>query len=232
MDYVYICKDGDNEELRYSIRSVVKNMPKGKIWVIGGKPDWYTGNHIPVKQSDSKYDNAYENLKIVCETSKISQDFVLMNDDFFVVKKVEKINNYVGGFLIEKVSLYSKISPRSYYTNKLHKTMIKLERSGKDLPRDYELHVPMVMNRAKLFLVLRQYPDCLWRSTYGNTYNIRGQHITDVKVYSGDAMIVKSYDYKENLYPYLSSDDVSFIHLHRNVFKNMFPEPSQYEKII
>jgi hypothetical protein len=230
MDYVYICKDGENEELRYSIRSVIKNMPKGNVWVVGGKPEWYVGNHVAVKQTDSKYDNAYENLRIACETKKISQNFVLMNDDFFAVKKIDKIENYVGGFLIEKVALYSQISPRSHYTNKLHKTMTKVQRSGIDLPADFELHVPMLMNRTKLSAILKKYPDCLWRSTYGNIYNVRGKHITDVKVYSADAMMVKSYDHKENLYPYLSSDDGSFVYLYRNMLKDMFPEPSQYEK--
>lgn len=231
VDIVYICRDGENEELRYSIRSAVKNLPHDKIWVVGGKPDWYTGNHIPIKQTDSKYDNAFENLKTACESKKISANFILMNDDFFVVKKINNIENFVGGFLIEKYSLYSQLTPRSQYTNKLYKTMNKLQRSGIDLPADYELHVPMIMNKNKLFFVLKRFPDCLWRSTYGNSYNVRGKWITDVKVYSSDAMMVKSYDYKNGEQSYVSSDDGSFVHLYRNVLKEMFPEPSKYEKL-
>ena len=48
MDFVYICKEGVNEELKYSIRSVVESFPESNIWVVGGKPDWYTGNYIQV----------------------------------------------------------------------------------------------------------------------------------------------------------------------------------------
>ena len=57
MDFVYICKDGVNEELKYSIRSVVESFPEAIVWVVGGKPDWYIGNYIKVEQKESKYKN-------------------------------------------------------------------------------------------------------------------------------------------------------------------------------
>jgi hypothetical protein len=87
MDFVYICKDGINEELKYSIRSVVESFPEATIWVVGGKPDWYTGNYIKVEQKESKYKNAVKNLETICFSEEISQSFVLMNDDFYIIKK-------------------------------------------------------------------------------------------------------------------------------------------------
>ena len=38
MNFIYICRVGENEELRYSIRSVLNSFPEANIWVIGGKP--------------------------------------------------------------------------------------------------------------------------------------------------------------------------------------------------
>lgn len=36
MDLVYIVKeDENNEELRYSLRSVAKYLPQNKIWIVG-----------------------------------------------------------------------------------------------------------------------------------------------------------------------------------------------------
>ena len=90
MDLVYICRSGDNEELRYSIRSMVANVPHDNLWVVGGKPSWYIGKHIPVKQSDDKYDNARNNLKAIVESSEISDRFILVNDDFYVTKPIKK----------------------------------------------------------------------------------------------------------------------------------------------
>ena len=229
MDYVYICRDGDNEELRYSIRSVEKHMPPGRIWVVGGKPDWYKGNHIPVSQEDSKYDNAIENIRAACESRKISSDFVLMNDDFFAIKPVEKVLTYVSGFMVEKVALYSALSPRSLYTKKLLKTSWRLSKLGFELPRDYELHVPMIMNKSKLLAIINGYPDCLWRSMYGNVYKVGGIYITDVKYYVKDAMRVKSHDYGSSSYPFVSSEDDSFAILKRDLLRDMFPTPSSCE---
>ena len=229
MDYVYICKDGDNEELRYSIRSVEKHMPPGRIWVVGGKPDWYTGNYIPVKQEDTKYNNAIENIRAACEHRKISNEFVLMNDDFFIIKPIEEPLTYVSGFLVEKIALYSALSPRSSYTKRLLKTSQKLFRFGYEFPRDYELHVPMVMHKEKLLAIINQYPDCLWRSMYGNVYKVGGIHITDVKYYVKDAMKVKSHDYKSSSYPFVSSEDESFVVLKKDILNSMFPTPSSCE---
>jgi hypothetical protein len=229
MDYVYICRDGENEELRYSIRSVEKHLPRGRIWVVGGKPDWYTGNHIPVKQEDSKYNNAIENIRAACESNRIGTTIVLMNDDFFAIKPLEDVPTYVGGFMVEKVALYSAIAPRSTYTKRLLRTSTRLSKAGIDFSRDYELHVPMVMNKGKLLSVINAYPDCLWRSMYGNIYKVGGLYITDVKYYVRDAMKVKSHDYKSGLYPFVSSEDDSFQTLKKDLLNEMFSEPSSCE---
>ncbi len=89
-DFVYICKDGANEELKYSIRSVVESFPEANIWLVGGKPEWYTGNYIEVEQKDSKYKNAVKNLQIICLSQEISESFILMNDDFYIIKKIKR----------------------------------------------------------------------------------------------------------------------------------------------
>jgi hypothetical protein len=227
--YVYICRNGENEELRYSIRSLA-NMPPGDVWVVGGKPDWYTGKYIYVNQNDHKYRNAYLNLIAMCKSEEIPDSIVLMNDDFYVVKKIEEIPVFTGGFLIEKQALYKRLAPHSDYTRKLGKTISFLEQRGVDLAVDYELHVPMPMSKKKLLNVIAYSPEVLWRSSYGNMYNVDGQVITDVKVYVYDKMLPKSYNWKTSLYPYLSSDDDSFKIIHEHVLKEMFPDPSPHEK--
>ena len=55
MNFIYICRIGENEELRYSVRSVLNSFPEAVIWVIGGKPDWYVGNYIYVDQNNSAF---------------------------------------------------------------------------------------------------------------------------------------------------------------------------------
>lgn len=228
MDYVYVCKDGDNEELRYSIRSIVANSEVSNIWVVGGKPDWYTGKYIPVNVAGSKTTKVVENLKAITESPDISEEFILMNDDFFILDKVDSILPMHNGSLMDKINLYLDIVPRSSYTRSLHKTHSWLKRRGIDNPIDYELHVPMPMTKTNLAKIIK-YP-VLHRSAYGNLFNVGGSQMEDVKVYLRGPLVHKSFDYKSKLGTFLSSNDDAFDLLHEDVLKDRFTSPTQFEK--
>ena len=150
MDYVYVCRSGPNEELRYSIRSVIKNMPEGNIWLIGGKPDWYNGNFIPMKNVGDKFDTINNCLFNVSKISEISDDFVFMNDDFFVMHPVDFMINFHGGALENRIDIHRQASPVARYTRMLQKTQEILKLAGIRIPLDFDLHMPMIFNKQKL----------------------------------------------------------------------------------
>lgn len=230
MDFVYICKDGTNEELRYSIRSVVESFPNSNIWVVGGKPDWYIGNYIRVNQTQTKYKNAAENLKKICSSKEISDSFILMNDDFYIIKKIDNIETFHGGYLLNKINLYQKINGNSNYTRKLAATYKKIIGLGIEDPLDYELHVPMVMEKEKLKEVLKYEDQFLWRSMYGNTFNIKGKEMQDVKVYTKGPLVFKSYNLNIDSHTYLSSADSSFDIIYNKILKVNFKQKTKFEK--
>jgi len=220
MDLVYICRDGDNEELRYSIRSAVANLPHDNIWVFGGKPDWYIGNHVRLKQNSNKYDNARANLSSVCRNSDVSEDFVLMNDDFFTTRPVDKIVNHHRGTITEHMDL---IKHSLGYRAMLEETQGVLEFLGYENPLSYELHIPMVMNKSKLLKVTRTLG--LWRSNYGNIYGCGGEKHQDVKVHASIDMDTIT----NNPLPYLSTNDGTFETVLELYLREAFPTPSKYE---
>jgi len=230
MDFVYICKEGINEELKYSIRSVVESFPESNIWVVGGKPDWYVGNYIKVEQRESKYKNAVENLKIISASDQISESFVLMNDDFYIIKKIEKIENFHGGYLLNKINLYQKLNGNSQYTRKLSGTYKKLKALGFENPLDYELHVPMIMEKEKLKTVLELLDQFLWRSIYGNKFEVGGTEMQDVKVYTSGPLVLKSYNLNIDSHTYLSSADSSFNNIFNKILKDKFNQKTKFEK--
>lgn len=92
MDIVYILGSGSfcgNKEIGYSIKSLKKHcLDLGKIYVIGEKPEGLPDIiHIPANDSfDKKWKNAYSKVKLACATSDISDEFLLMNDDFFFTR--------------------------------------------------------------------------------------------------------------------------------------------------
>jgi hypothetical protein len=229
MDFVYICRDGENEELRYSIRSVLLSFPEAKVWVVGGKPKWYSGNHVFLEQNDNKYANAVNNLKAVCDTSDISDNFILMNDDFFIIKKIETIEQFYNGLLSEKIDKFTKITGSSMYIRKLITTNNKLNKLGFTKPLDYELHVPMPMHKAGLLYILNEYPECLWRSMYGNLFNVGGSQMEDVKVYKNKRHAARSAQITKNSI-YLSTEDTGLTIMVDNIFKELLTNPSPYEQ--
>jgi hypothetical protein len=228
MDLVYICRDGENEEIRYSIRSAVNNLPHDKIWVVGGKPDWYTGNYIKVDQGRAKYTNARNSLKAICDSEEISESFILMNDDFYIINKVESVPYMYAGTLDDKIKQREDIFNGNTYTTLLRNTLGYLSRKKINVALDYELHVPMVMEKRKLSKVLKL--SGLWRSVYGNVFNVGGVKIRDVKVYDKkDKFYINSYDINNLELDYLSSNDDSFETVKTLILEERFPFKTTYE---
>jgi hypothetical protein len=110
----------------------------------------------------------------------------------------------------------------------LYNTHDKLVSLGIDAPLNYEVHIPMVMNKLKLKNVLKN-KTCLWRSLYGNIYNVGGIEHEDVKVYNKSSSSPKSYNWKGKNFAYLSTQDSSFSEMHRIVFFKKFKSPSSIE---
>lgn len=221
MDLVYICRDGDNEELRYSIRSAIKNIPHKNIWVFGGKPDWYIGNHVRLKQNGFKYDNARANLAAVTRHYDVSDNFVLMNDDFYAIRPVETVEPMHRGLMQKHLDM---IHVNLGYKELVQETFDTLVRIGVEQPVSYELHVPMVMNKAKLAKILRM--PGLWRSLYGNIYGIGGEEYLDVKVHN----TIDIDNLMNNPLPYISSHENTFQGILDGYFVTAFPNPSKHEK--
>ena len=228
MDYVYVCRNGDNEELRYSIRTTIANLPPGNIWVIGGKPDWYTGNYIYVEQTGRGYLNVRNQLRKVCQTEEISNDFVLMNDDFFTIQKVDEIKPLHMGTLRETLDVYAESEQKNLgYQRMINITRRVLERMNIPNPLNYELHVPMRMDKENLAKVIDT--EGLWRSMYGNVVGVGGTRESDVKVYSLEKIETK--DKNDNLEDlvYLSCHDDNFSLIYEHFLKGEYDTPSPYE---
>jgi len=224
MDYVYICRSGDNDELRYSLRSIEKNMPKGRVWVVGHRPIWYIGDFIPVDDIGGKFDNIVNCIKTVSENNNISDNFILMNDDFFALNPIDKLKNYHGGLLENKIARYKELRMAPKYIRLLELTLKQLKENGINNPIDYDIHVPIIMNKTILkdAINLAFFP----RSAYGNLAKLEAIKITDVKIYSNGEKI-NWHEIINN--DFVSTEDNSFISLKNNILDKMFDKSSQLE---
>lgn len=76
-----------DEELRYSLRALCKNMlDLNKLIVVGHKPDFLTGvQHIACEDNHEKpWKNVLEKTRLASHLPGITDEFLLMNDDFFM----------------------------------------------------------------------------------------------------------------------------------------------------
>ena len=192
-------------------------------------PDWYCGDHIAVKQDKNTYTNAFNNLKAISESLEISNSFILMNDDFFIMNKIDKISYFYNGTLLDKIVKYKDLLGESGYITKLVKTFNRLSKVSISDPIDYELHVPFPMEKDKLRTMLKKDSGLLYRSIYGNKFNVGGSQMEDVKVYSSGGLVKKSFDYINKKTDFLSTTDDSFI-LIEPILKDLFPDKTIYEK--
>lgn len=221
-DVAYIVRPGeDNQELRYSLRSL-SNLPHGAVWIVGHLPTWVRGvRHLSVEQAaGAKYDNATANLRMLA--ARGPREFMLFNDDFYVTEPVtgppaaahrgpllELADRCGGGYSEMLRTTHQFLSGRFHIP----------------APLAYTLHVPMLLNRDVLAAVLALAdpgsPRMSWRSLYGNLEQLGGERQDDVKVHGAGPRPPG---------PWLSTSDGSF-HYHPvgRWVRKRFPDPSPYE---
>lgn len=241
MDVVYLFKEdteNNSEELRYSLRSL-KNVPHGKVFIAGEKPDWATNViHIPVVQSKTKSENWGMNMSAAVRSRQVFENFIMMNDDFFIMKPMTKVPNLHFGNMKQVIALYDKRYPDgSDYILNMKKLYEMLTMRGYSNPISYELHIPMIINKQnviQLYKDVANEPLYQFRTFYGNYFAIGGTPVNDVKVFLDSAH--NDPDYNSNPMEYLkkqaflSATGGSFKRgLVGNFVRNSFPEKSMYE---
>lgn len=229
LDIVYFVKDAQtNNELRYSIRSVAKNMPYKRIWIIGGCPYGIVPDiHVRAEQNGhSKWENVHEMYRLACENKELTDDFIMFNDDFFIMQPMPRVEPLYRCTLDEHIAmLESKFKRVNGYSKLLRNCNKELKRLGKT-QFSYELHIPFIFNKQKLSDLLNNFPHqhCT-RTLYGNLYSIGGRQSEDIKVFSPKP----DFDYKSS--PLLSSDD-GIDNINNDIWRYIkfsFKEKSKYE---
>ena len=224
-DIVYFIKEGrENEELRYSLRSL-KNFPHGKVWFYGGCPEGLHPDYYEyVEQSEhNKWLNVNKMLRMACNNPKISKKFWLFNDDFFVMKKVENPTNHYNGDLYKRiVQLEDKYGKITEYSQLLRDCCKELEALGATT-LNYTLHVPMLFDKSKAKELFKLTNSHGFRSLYANYFKVGGTEMRDNKITSTNKR------YKDGIY--LSTHENSFANGEvGKQIREMFPDKCKYER--
>ncbi len=227
-DIVYFVKNAPhNEELRYSLRSIEKNFPHGTVWIYGFCPyELNTDRVINVEQMEpTKWQNTRKLMAAACANDDITPDFWLFNDDFFIMKPITELPPLYDGDLVTHIE---EIKARhggtaTNYTLQLEHLVKTLKTAGYGT-KNYAIHKPMLINRAKMRETLEKYPDePMLRALYGNMHAIGGQPAKDCKIAAHLRPNTKDQDI-------ISTDDFAFAKLDTGDYiRAQFPDKCRYE---
>ena len=230
-DIVYFVKDEPtNEELRYSLRSVEKNMPHRNVWLYGGKPAGLEPDrYVKVAQTQpTKWENVRSMLIQACSNDEITEDFWLFNDDFFIMQPFDEnseptYNRELREYIAILEAKYGQITE---WTKLLRHLADTLEAAGKGT-LNYAVHKPMLINRKKALEVLLKFPqEPMFRALYGNYWAIGGRNEHDRKVKQVDYPVEKFAHWKT-----ISTEDASFTSGPVGQFiRKTFVKKSRFEK--
>lgn len=220
MDVVIPYKASRSRELIYAVRSLV-NLPHERIYIIGDQTILDLP-HIIYKQSSDIATNTLNIIDIAVRTHYISEDFIWMADDMYIMKPIEKIPVYHRGTYADILEGYKDVQG-NFYVDRMRKTDRMLRSMGIEYPLCYEAHIPFVINKEKWRKVRGHITPKLNKlSMYGNLNKIGGTYMNDVKVRTRDWV-----------------PDGTFISTHEQTFdlnqvgtfvRTTFKKKSEYEK--
>lgn len=226
-DVVYILKENArNDELRYSLRSIDRNLEHRKVWFVCGKPDGLVPDEYMdhVQEGSTKWQRVRSSLIEVCKNDNITKQFWLFNDDFYVMNPIDKQFMYHRGLLADHIKDVERrhAGMITGYTRQLRLCEEQLRDAGLTT-LDYAIHVPMLVDREKMLQTLEMFPRCpMFRSLYGNYAKVGGEFIKDCKTVDANKII-------DTDAPFFSTSNRAFGGNVREQMESLFSDVCKYE---
>jgi hypothetical protein len=200
--------DNNYEQLRFALRSITTHHPEiTNCILVGGKPTWYNGEHIPHKDYSQMFKEANIRDKTLTAAATIQGSFLFANDDHILMQPISSTWN--KGLLSD--CLRSRIGNGSY-TRCLRNT---LEHYG-DVD-NVDTHCPMWMTAEGVQLTNFEWPEygIGFKTCYAMENKVSSEYMEDCKV---DKLPVNR--------PWFSMTDAFNV---RQLF-GLFPEKCIFEK--
>jgi hypothetical protein len=222
----------NDTELRYCLRSIEKHLTGyGDIFIIGEKPDWLRNVvHIPFPdQGDKTYDkerNIYSKIMAACDDPRVTDDFLFMNDDHFLLQGYEArvFPYYCHGWLSEYMTVTD-------YKNTVRNTNDLLWPLGHDCLY-FDIHSPILYNKEKFTWLLttdwtKPFGYCI-KTVYGNCIEgLTAHEYPDLKI--SEAYPASKIHKLLTGRAWFSVHDRAFNGGIRQVLQDLYPLKSKYE---
>lgn len=223
----------NNNELRFSLRSLEFVKDLDSIFVVGSDPH-FLSEQVTFIPTNHKFDNPargiFENLLAACLDERLPDRFLYCTDDLFFTAETE-ISNYPFYHLGEIKDKLKNCS--SEYYHHLFATQEALKKRG--LPTlNFDGHYPMIVEKSKVVELAFMYDwnrqhGFTFKSLYCNTFGISGEFRPDCKVNSPH-----SFDWWLNYASQRECFSIGDLALHEGglvqFFNELFPKLSKFEQ--
>lgn len=231
------------DELRYSLRSMVANFGQlGEVHVFGGRAPWFSPhvNHYPVRQAYVKHENTWRIWNQIASAARhgyLPDWFLIMNDDYFLMRPVDRVPIYASGSLDEWIGARAQSRLIVETIQRTRRMIVELGGPARADQLGFELHVPLVVHGPTLADIWPRVD--AWthggkithrvakRSAYGNLARLAPDELMPV-----DCKVIKAGDpMPAGLW--LSTSDEAFMmrntHQAGQLVRLAFPHASRFE---
>jgi len=223
MDVFYPLKTNgsrhNNLELRYSLRSIEKNLSGFDRVFISTQylPEWLTNvEHIQMRDDPMRVPDWNIKNKVY---NAGTEDFLFLNDDHFILEPYNA--NTFPNYYHSTLDIYCRKRGKDGYGLRARNTLKWLQAHELKL-LNFDIHYPIVYNLTKFREVMDLVPwdnknGFIVKSLYGNYWRLPGTYTHDNKVNSlpGKLPVFSTYPHmKQSIFSYL---------------EQKFPEKSRFE---
>lgn len=183
-----------SKEIYKCVELIRKNLPHRNIFICGDNPEIDDTIYIERnKTGGTRYLDAERNIRLALEDERLSDEFYLFNDDFFILKPIKEVPLYHAGDIETVIKEKESTIKTHAYAVALKNTKRWLEKKGIDDIVAYTLHLPVKMNKQKRLEIsdlimpeLEKGKQLLTKTIYFNIYPETSCIKKDVKVYGNE----------------------------------------------
>jgi hypothetical protein len=228
----------DDNEIRYSLRSLAKNFPDlGRVWIIGHKPAWLTGVvHIPMEDyhKHNKDANLIDKVLAACQAG-VSEQFVFCSDDQVFLRPIQFKDMRPLHYADITNTPDEKWGKGSWWA-RMRAVRDELKRRGFTSIKNYDSHCPTPYDRDKYAAIIPTFdyappPGYTINTLYCNAAKVAGQPVKGRKHSAeegenDDEKIRGALRGKD----FLGYSDAGLTDTFKQVLAEMFPEKSKFEE--
>ncbi len=205
---LYPYRHSDTDELRYSIRSMVRHF-KGLsgVIVIGDCPPWYTGTHIAASDTIGRKEWSIVSKVLLSP----AQQFVVCSDDVYAREDLDASLPMYYSEPLRTVKRYGRYAERVANTLAIHPGGLM-----------FDIHTPMVIDYEKFS---EAHALCDWSEKEYLCKSVYANHVEGRKVQLPDCKIRKGSTIPD--LPFFSTSDQTF---HNVPLSKLYPDASPWEK--